>query len=143
MSANVPDRVFVDSGGWIALFSARDTHHAEAEDLFRTAVSHRTRLFTTNLVIAETHRALLFRAGPAAALSALGRIEASPLASLTFVGTAEHAAALQWLRRFDDHDISYTDAASFAVMTAIRCRTVLGFDRDLAIAGFTLWRLRR
>lgn len=143
MSANVPDRVFVDSGGWIALFSARDTHHAEADELFRTAVSHRVRLLTTNLVIAETHRALLFRAGPAAALSALDRIEASPLTALTFVGAAQHAGALHWLRRLDDQDISYTDAASFAVMTAARCRTVLGFDRDFVIAGFTLWRSPR
>lgn len=143
MSGNVPDRVFVDSGGWIALFSARDTRHAEAEELFRTAVSRRVRLVTTNLVIAETHRALLFRAGPAASLSALDRIEASPLVALTFVGAAEHAAALQWLRRLGDQDISYTDAASFAVMTAGRCRTVLGFDRDFVIAGFGLWRSGR
>ena len=143
MPGNVPDRVFVDSGGWIALLSARDTHHAEAEGLFRTAISHRVRLLTTNLVIAETHRALLFRAGPAAALSALDRIEASPLSALTFVGAAEHTAALHWLRRLHDQDISYTDAASFAVMTAARCRAVLGFDRDFVIAGFTLWRSQR
>lgn len=143
MPASVPDRVFVDSGGWIALFSARDTHHAEAEELFRTAVSQRIRLLTTNLVIAETHRALLFRAGPAAALRTLDRIEASPLATVTFVGAAEHAAALHWLRRLDDQEISYTDAASFASMTAARCRTVLGFDRDFVIAGFRLWRSRR
>ena len=143
MPESVPDRVFVDSGGWIALLSARDTHHAEAEELFRTAVSRRVRLLTTNLVIAETHRALLFRAGSAAALSALGRMEASPLTALTFVGAAEHSAALQWLRRFDDQAISYTDAASFAVMAASRCRTVLGFDRDFVIAGFTPWHLQR
>ena len=143
MPGSVPDRVFVDSGGWIALLSARDAHHAEAEELFRTAVSHRVRLLTTNLVIAETHRALLFRAGPVAALRALDRIEASPRTALTFVGDAEHATALHWLRRLDDQEISYTDAASFAVMTATRCRTVLGFDRDFVIAGFTLWRSQR
>jgi predicted nucleic acid-binding protein len=32
-----------------------------------------------------------------------------------------------------------TDAVSFAVMEATTCRHVLGFDRDFAVAGFTLW----
>ena len=60
-------RLFVDSSGWIALVSARDRHHAEAHERFEAAAAQRRRLITTNLVLAETHRLLLFRAGPQAA----------------------------------------------------------------------------
>src|SRR3954449_64533 len=70
--------VLVDSGGWIALLSARDQHHAEADTLFPRAVHDRVPLVTTNLVLAEVHRLLLFRAGIRAAATALDRIEASP-----------------------------------------------------------------
>jgi predicted nucleic acid-binding protein len=50
-----------------------------------------------------------------------------------------HRAAQSWLRKLRDQRISYTDAASFAVMTALQCRRVLTFDSDFVIAGFTPW----
>lgn len=140
-SAGAPPRAFVDSGGWIALFSLQDQHHGEADALFRTAVAGGTRLLTTVLVLAEVHRLLLFRAGTAAAAGALARIEASRRVSLEFVGTDHHRAALAWLRRLPDQRISYADAVSFAVMDATRCRVALAFDHHFEIAGFTRWRL--
>ena len=35
--------------------------------------------------------------------------------------------------------ITYTDAASFAVMEALRCTEALTFDHDFLIAGFSRW----
>ncbi len=35
--------------------------------------------------------------------------------------------------------VTYTDAVSFAVMEALACRHVIGFDQDFPAAGFTLW----
>ena len=43
------------------------------------------------------------------------------------------------MARLGDRRISYTDAVSFAMMTAARCRTVLGFDHDFLVAGFRFW----
>ena len=36
--------------------------------------------------------------------------------------------------------VTYADAVSFAVMEAMACRHVLGFDHGFPAAGFTLWR---
>jgi uncharacterized protein len=135
-----PDRLFVDSGAWIALLSARDQHHAEADALFRAAIGQRARLVTTNLVVAEVHRLLLFRAGVRAASTALDRLESSPALTLTFPSAAHHAAARAWLSRLADHRLCYTDAVSFAVMEASHCPAALTFDRDFVIAGFRVWR---
>ena len=74
----VPERVFVDSGPWIGLASTRDGRHADADRLFRAALARRLPLATTDLVVAETHRLLLFRAGGAAARAFLDRIDRSP-----------------------------------------------------------------
>jgi hypothetical protein len=38
---DAPDLLFVDSSAWIALFSARDQHHGEADALFRDALGRR------------------------------------------------------------------------------------------------------
>ena len=134
-----PGRVFVDSGAWIALFSAADQHHAAADAGFRLAAARRIRLVTTNLVMAEVHRLLLFRAGIRAAVAALDAADRSALLDLHFATQDEHRAARAWLARLNDQPISYADAVSFAVMRALRCSTALSFDHHFAVAGFTLW----
>ena len=139
-AAAAPARLFVDSGAWIALRSRRDQHHAEADRLFREALSRRIPLLTTNLVIAETHRLTLFRAGTLPALRGLERLDASKMVTIHFATPGDHAAARRWLERLSPRPITYTDAVSFAVMEASRCRHVLGFDQDFAAAGFALWR---
>lgn len=120
--------------------SRRDQHHAEADRLFREALSRRIRLLTTNLVIAETHRLTLFRVGTQPALRALERIDASKNVTIHFPTADDHAAARHWLDRLAPRPVTYTDAVSFAVMEANGCGHVLGFDQDFAAAGFTLWR---
>ena len=138
--AAAPARLFVDSGAWIALRSRRDQHHAEADRLFREALSRRIPLLTTNLVIAETHRLTLFRAGLQPALRALERMDASTSVAIHFATADDHATARGWLERLAPRPVTYTDAVSFAVMEEHRCDHVLGFDQDFAAAGFTLWR---
>ena len=136
---SAPDRLFVDSGAWLALFSARDQHHLEADALFREAVSRRIPLVTTNLVLAEVHRLLLYRAGIAPAARALLTLEKSEHLRIEFAAKPLHQAALAWLARLGDQQITYTDAVSFAVMDAEKCRTALSFDADFTIAGFQLF----
>ena len=138
-AAAAPARLFVDSGAWIALRSRRDQHHAEADRLLREALSRRIPLLTTNLVLAETHRLTLFRAGVPPALRALERVGASPSLTIHFATADDHAAARRWLTRMAPRPITYTDAISFAVMELTACGHVLGFDQDFAAAGFTLW----
>jgi predicted nucleic acid-binding protein len=94
---------------------------------------------TTNLVLAEAHRLTLFRAGVQPALRALERIDASDSVTIHFATADDHTAARRWIERLAPRPITYTDAVSFAVMEARRCRLVLGFDQDFAAAGFTLW----
>ena len=136
---SVPAAVFVDSGAWLAFFSARDDHHAAADALFRRAAAEKVRLLTTNLVLAEVHRLLLFRAGPQPAAAALERVDESALVRLVFSAPVHHHAARGWLAKLADQKISYTDANSFAVMEAERCRIAMSFDRDFWLAGFEVW----
>jgi predicted nucleic acid-binding protein len=134
--------VLVDTGAWIALFSARDQHHHEAERLFRHAAARRIRLLTTNLILAELHRLLLFRAGPRPAVAALTRVDDSQLVTVEFAARAHHRAAHDWLARLANHPITYTDAVSFAIMHAVNCTRVMTFDTDFTTAGFERWQLQ-
>jgi predicted nucleic acid-binding protein len=135
-----PVQLFVDSGAWIALRSQRDQRHPEADRLFREALGRRLPLVTTQLILAEVHRLTLFRVGVHAALRGLDRIDASPSVPIHFAGADDHRVARGWLERLAPRPITYTDAVSFAVMEATRCRHVLGFDQDFVAAGYSLWR---
>jgi predicted nucleic acid-binding protein len=135
----VPASLFVDSGAWLAYFSSRDGRHPEADRLIREALRRKIPLFTTDLVLAEVHRLLLFRAGIKPAFAALDVIDRSPSVSVDFATATLHREARAWLARFDDQVISYTDATSFALMTVRRCKVAISFDHDFVIAGFALW----
>jgi predicted nucleic acid-binding protein len=138
--ADLPASLFVDSGALIALQNRRDQYHAEADHLFRQAVARRIRLLTTNLVLAETQRLILFRAGTRSALRVLELLDSSPSVTIQFPDSDDHAAGRRWLERLAPRPVTYTDGVSFAVMERSRCRHVLGFDQDFAVAGFTLWK---
>ena len=60
--------------------------------------------------------------------------ENDPLQIVAIESPAHGTASLQ-----PDQRITYTDAASFAVMDAERCRVAMSFDRDFRVAGFELW----
>lgn len=96
-------------------------------------------LVTTNLVVAEAHRLILFRLGLRASAVLLDRIDASRRLSVIYASPEHHRAARAWLDRLSDHPITYTDAISFAVMEAAGCREALTFDNDFIIAGFQRW----
>lgn len=138
--AAAPPGLFVDSSAWIALRSQRDQHHAEADRLFRDALARRIPLLTTSLVVTETHRLTLFRAGVQAARRFLELLDESPSVTIHFPAAADHTAARGWLERLGSRPVTYTDAVSFAVMQAAGCSHVLAFDQDFAAAGFTLWK---
>src|SRR5262249_60327063 len=86
-----PAGLFVDSSAWIALRSQRDQHHDEADQLFRDAIVRRIPLLTSNLVIAETHRLTLFRAGVQAARRFLDLVDESPSVRVHLPTAADHA----------------------------------------------------
>jgi predicted nucleic acid-binding protein len=139
--ADLPSRVFVDTGAFVGLLSAADGHHDEADALFRAAARDRVRLLTTNLVVAEVHRLVLFEVGIAAAFAAVTHMTESALLEIVYSGPDHHPHALAWLKKLSDQRITYTDAMSFAVMARAHCRVAMTFDSDFEIAGYERWRL--
>ena len=101
----------------------------------------RVQLLTTNLVLAEVHRLILFRAGIRAARSVVDRMETSSRLHVDHADAADHRNAIAWLDKLSDQKITYTDAVSFAVMEKLDCSSALSFDHDFEIAGFSVLRL--
>ncbi len=130
--------LFVDTSGWFPLADRDDPAHPAVARALRAAVQRRTRIVTTNLVLAETHALLLRRIHREAALAFLSEVGREP--SLVVTSTPEHEerARREWLERYDDQDLTLTDAVSFAVMRERGIREALALDHHFTVAGFAV-----
>ena len=125
--------IFVDTSFWVAAMATRDANHAAATALLRTVGE---RLVTSNHVRGETWTFLNRSYGHRAAVAFLDAIERTRRLRLEHVSRALEEEALRWLRERAEREYSFVDAASFAVMRALRIREALAFDGDFAAAGF-------
>jgi len=124
----------VDTGAWYALADTSDRHHAEARRFYETYPG-RSKLLTTDLVVAETfallsallgrHRALAFWAGLREA-----RIPILPVTS------ADTESAWHIVQAFDDQAFSFVDCTTFALMERLGIHDAFAFD-----AHFLVYRL--
>ena len=130
------DRVFVDTGAWLALALNDDVHHAEAEIALKDLLSSGARLVTTNHVIGETYTFLSRAKGTRIAAAFADKIRASIALDCVFVPEETEARAFAWLERYEDQKLSYTDAVSFAAMEDLGLRKAFSFDRHFEAAGF-------
>lgn len=128
--------VFVDTGGFFALYSRNDADHAKAVDLFRQANAQRWRLVTTNAVVLETHALLLNRTreGRTLALKFLDDLKSSDL-RVERVGEADETAAIALIRAHHDKTYSLCDALSFAVCERMGIAETISCDDDFRSYG--------
>lgn len=141
MGAKDLDKLFVDTGAFIALIDERDALHQPSRT-FYASLSKRTNLITSIMVVAETYTWLRYHAGHDLAIRFLEIIDRSEKAGALQViipdgGMREKVHAV--LRKYRDQDLSYTDAVSFVILEAMNIRDVFGFDSHFHVIRRTLW----
>jgi predicted nucleic acid-binding protein len=130
--------VFVDSSAWYPLVDARHPDHPGLAKALRDRVRAGARVVTTNLVLAESHALVLRRVHRAAALAFVRTVSRPPNVVVASTADTEARAVSDWLAKFDDLDLSFADAASFAVMAERGIREALTLDQHYAAAGFVI-----
>jgi len=130
----LPRRVLVDTGAFFAGADHREINHAAAEAIRVRLARERWRLFTTNFVVAETHALFLRRLGRYHSALFLSELDRSSTV-IERVSVDDETQARAILARYDDHNFSYTDATSFAVMDRLEIRAAFTFDGNFAEYG--------
>jgi predicted nucleic acid-binding protein len=130
------DRLFVDSGAWLAVIDPRDQHHEPARVFHRQAIEGRVQLVTTNLIVAETYTLLRRRIGQRTAIQFLDLIETSHRLTRVWSTPELEVVAEELLRKHDDQDFSYVDAVSFAAMEELGLKAAFAFDHHFEVMGF-------
>ena len=123
--------VFVDTSAFYAALNRRDRFHPEAASLFERATVEEWRLVTSNFVLAETHALILTRMSRELATAWLRNIPAM----IARISRDDEQAALRIILDYRDKAFSYCDATSFAVITRLRIRSAMAFDRHFRQYG--------
>src|SRR5918911_143532 len=130
-------RALVDTSAYFALLDADDANHAQARAISERVIAESFHLFTTSLVLAETHALLLNRLSQPLATRFLRDMEHSPT-TLVWVTPRDVHRAKAIIYQYTDKDFPLTDAASFAVMERLRIPAAFPFDRHFAQYAFTV-----
>jgi predicted nucleic acid-binding protein len=132
-------RVFLDTSGWLAAISERESLHEQSLSLYREVLSTGRGFVTTNLVVAEMLVLLMRYRGTEAGLRLLDALQQDPAHEIRYVTRELERLALdRWLRPYADHMLSLTDAISFEVMRTERIKEALTLDNHFRIAGFRI-----
>ena len=132
------ERVFVDTGAWIALALVQDPMHGRAKEIWDTLQEAGARTFVSVPVLLETFTYLQRKVSQdvatlwwesLGAVRFLDRLECSPI---------ELGAAMKFLARRDLHKLSLVDATSFLLMKKHKLRVAFAFDVHFSTAGFRL-----
>jgi uncharacterized protein len=135
------NRVFVDTGAFVARAIARDAHHAVAMDRWASLGAGRRGIVSSEHVFDETLTLIARRVGyPYAADWGDLHLRSARIEWLR-ARPEDLSAALTIMRKFADQSISFTDCVSFVLMRRERIKTAFSFDRHFGIAGFESYAL--
>jgi len=132
------ERIFVDTGAWVALALVQDSMHPRAREIWTTLIEAGARPFVSVPVLLETFTFLQRKVSQDVAtrwwdslddVKFLERIECSAL---------ELNSAMKLFARRDLHKLSLVDASSFVLMKKHKLRAAFAFDTHFSTAGFRL-----
>lgn len=128
--------IFVDTGAFLGRYLPDDQHHAAAVDGWSYLASQRLACCTSNLVLGETITLLARRADYRFAAEKARLIQTSAVLRILRSTREDELEAVNWLEKFADQKVSFTDAVSFALMRRHRIARAFTFDRHFELAGF-------
>ena len=128
--------VFVDSSAWIALYDPSDQYHAAIVPVWQQLAEESVYLITTDYVLDEVYTHLRRRVGLPACVAFHNLVVSSSVLRVVDVAPSVRQAAWSILVKHEDKVLSFTDCASFAVMTDLGMHDALTFDRHFRQVGF-------
>lgn len=127
--------VFVDTSALYALVDTEDNNHQQAVDCLHLIAQFHFPIWVTNCTIVECHRCILQSLGSRTGLLFLENIYDAGVPIERALEIDEQQAR-NYLQRFCDQNISYTDGISFAVMKRLGIGKAFTFDWHFRLLGF-------
>jgi uncharacterized protein len=131
--------IFVDTSGFLAIENRYDACHKLSIDFRDTCLKSGVTLLTSDYVLDESYTIIRLRAGHKTAVGFGEAIRASRLIYVEYVTTEIIEQAWKIFRTYADHDFSFTDCTSFALMERLGISDAFSFDSHFReYGGFIL-----
>jgi predicted nucleic acid-binding protein len=127
----------LDSSALVALLNPRDSRHSDIREQMESLSAAKWALFVPTLVIAETYRVLLYKAGVHKSVP-LRFVEAVFDGSYNILrpSSEDESEAVGLLRRFGDQKLTLTDAVSMTMMKRLGLARAVTLDWHFSLLGF-------
>ncbi len=132
------ERVFVDTGAWIALALTRDPLHARAREAWLVLQDNGSKLYTSIPVVLETFTFLERNASRDVALAWKQSVDELGDFAILECSLLDLERSWPYFERRDLHKLSAVDATSFAIMKREKLRKAFAFDHHFVTVGFRL-----
>jgi len=131
--------LFVDTGGWLALYDKGDRNYRIAKSTFEKIKKDHFLLFTSDYVFDESVTLIRYRVSHATAKHFGTNLLESRIVRLIDVTKEDRLKAWDMFVKYRDASFSFTDCTSFVIMKRLKLESVLGFDSHFKIMGFNLY----
>jgi uncharacterized protein len=132
------DRVFVDTGAWIALAVTHDPLHGRARPAWERLRGSGVRLFTSIPIVIETFTFLDRNTTRKVALTWKDALYQMRRLDVLECRTSDLERAWRVFESSNLHKLSLVDAVSFALMRRESLQSAFAFDHHFVSAGFRL-----
>lgn len=130
------EKIFIDTGFWIALFDKMDEHHKFAKSLIKSILND-YHLCLSDFILFETITYLNCSAKKhELAIRFLNKIESINAISVFEVDNYIKNSALKIFKRYDDQFFSFTDCTSFIIIKEQGIMKYAGFDVHFRSMGY-------
>jgi len=136
----IVDKLFIDTGAFVARFLAKDNLHESAVKLWLKIEKSAARCVTSTAVLSETTTLLARRAEPLFAAKKIRSIYTSARFLIIRSDQELELKALALMEKYADLPLSYVDALSAVQMRHWGMKTIFSFDRDFAVLKFSLFK---
>jgi predicted nucleic acid-binding protein len=132
--------LFVDTGGFYAVFDEDDAEHDRSSTVFdgiRDGSLSYGPVYTSRYVLSELATLMLYNIRHSAAVEALDTVLGSSTFNVLPVDPPTFAAAREQFEQYDDQAISFVDHLGAVLARGQGIDHVFAFDSDFATLGFT------
>lgn len=127
-------RVFVDTSGLYAWVNKNDPWH---QAMCSLPAAEGCRLVLSDYIVDEACSLFVARKIPHQCRRLFHLLDHSEIVQLQWIGADLFHEAKDWMLRYEDQPLSFTDCTSFACMKRLGLHEAASTDRHFRTAGFT------